>query len=208
MRNNEDLLQSFKEQAANSASKVTSRFKCCQMNSTTASPAAIVMKPHTASTPMTCFCTSGMWVTVVSVGVSRGAELVPAADGGGEEELWDRAAEEEGQGYIQRYIVMYLHWTSIHFLCFSRAQCSAWSSPSSSPGVLSAGEAPQHHPGLSELQRAEPAASALSPAAADHADGEHHPNHRAGGEPEHTADTGRLEVLRDWDNNWIYISSL
>lgn len=37
------------------------------------------------------------------------------------------------------------------------------------PGVLSSGEASQCQPGLSELQRAEPAATDLSPAAADHA---------------------------------------
>lgn len=60
-----------------------------------------------------------------------------------------------------------------------------------SPGVFSAGKAPQCQPGLSEHQWAEPAASAFSPAAADHADWEHRPHRWAGGEPEPAAETSK-----------------
>lgn len=67
------------------------------------------------------------------------------------------------------------------------------SSAPPSSGVLPAGETPQHQPGLSELQWAEPSAAAFSPAAADHADWEHCPHLWTGGEPEPAAETGRIE---------------
>lgn len=66
-----------------------------------------------------------------------------------------------------------------------------------SSGVLSAGEAPQCQPGLSELQWAEPAAAAFSPAAADHADWEHYSHLWAGGESEPSADTGWLKTVKN-----------
>lgn len=65
-----------------------------------------------------------------------------------------------------------------------------------SSGVFSAGEAPRCQSGLSELRRAEPAAAAFSPAAADHADREHGSHLGTGGKSEPAAETGKLETVK------------
>lgn len=138
---------------------------------------------------MTSVCTSGVWTTVVSVSVQRGAELLPAADGGCKEELWGWAAEEQWQGthfYLWPPLLLFMQ-SPLFRLIFSPVP------PSS--GVLSAGEAPQCQPGMSELQWAEPAAAAFSPAAADHADWGRCSHLWTGGESEPAADTGKLETL-------------
>lgn len=45
-------------------------------------------------------CASGVWAAVVSGCLSRGGQFIPAADGGGEGELWGWAAENQWQGNV------------------------------------------------------------------------------------------------------------
>lgn len=79
---------------------------------------------------------------------------------------------------------------------------------SCSSGVHPAGEAPQRHSGVSEHQRAEPAAAAVSAAAADNAGREHRSHLWTGGKSEPAANTSKLEALLShlsvWSHQWHF----
>ena len=160
---------------------------------------------------MASVCASGGWTPVISVSLQRGAQLVPAADGGGKEELWEWAPEKQWKGTVLQAMRLSPFARSfLHTFILWKAHLSGLSCSSS--GVLFAGEAPQHHPGVSELQRAEPAAAAFSPAAADHADWEHRSHLWTGGKSEPATDSGELETvknpLKHEANRTVYFTSV
>lgn len=119
VRHREELLQTFREQAEQSASKV-----CATVNAieTDKMQYLIVhnLLPWTTTSWKRCLWpvgTSGARTAVVPVGLQRGAERLPAADGGGEEELREWTAEEEWNGDLSHAARPYLNFTSF-LLCF------------------------------------------------------------------------------------------
>lgn len=119
LRHREELLQTFREQAEQSASKV-----CATVNAieTEQMQYLIVhnLLPRTRNSwkrRLWPVGTSGARTAVVSVGVQRGAERLPAADGGGEEELREWTAEEEWNGELSHAARPSLNFTSF-LLCF------------------------------------------------------------------------------------------
>lgn len=189
----EELLQSFKEQAAQSATKVCTRAWLPWTNTNNLDlelrNSIITISLHH---PWLVFvhqvCELQSSLSACRAELNLCLQQMEEVQKNYESELQKK--NDKVQPSTQLYTLLSLMPLSLLLFMQSPLLRLISSSVPTSSGVLPAGEALQCQPGLPELQRAEPAAAAFTPAAADNADREHCSHLWTGGESEPAADTG------------------